>query len=494
MIRSKAIDIILKLKNKERIEFSDFLNSPYFNRKKKITEMYGIILKNISKLDDPEIKEEIIFRNLFDKDKFSYSSIRNLMSELLQLCEMFLVMNGLRQTKSDDSIYNRLLLREYNSRFLDNLFNIKIKKIRQEYRNRKTDQEFFDFMGRIEAENIAYYLYRSAMKNVPEHLISKTEYDLCYILHLLESDISDLNVNSASFNLNLDKEAMPEFVNHINFTGMLEKLKQFSSPLKIELEIRIRLLMLSLNKDDYENFSILKKLIYDNIDNYKNSERSNFFIKLKNYCAYKIYNGYTGFYEEKYLVFKKELETVKYNSDGVGPLYVNIYLEVIQKAVLENDLPYAKKIIKEFTKELEESKRNTLYNMASAIMEFSSGNYERTLEFLSGVEPVTILIKNTSKILYLKTYYEMNSLETGLSMLDSFIHYINETKEFTPGRKKILKFNYDILRKLYKIKYSPDKYSRSDLEQLSSEIKKTDIYYSDWYEEKISELKSIVMK
>lgn len=63
-------------------------------------------------------------------------------------------------------------------------------------------------------------------------------------------------------------------------------------------------------------------------------------------------------------------------------------------------------------------------------------------------------------------------------MLESFIHYINDTKEFSPGRKKILKFNYDILRKLYKIKYTPEKYTESDLENLSYEIKYSDIYYS----------------
>ena len=494
MIRSKAIDIILKLKNKERIEFSDFLNSPYFNKKKKISELYGIILKNINKLDDPEIKEETIFRSLFDKNKFSYSSVRNLMSELLQLSEMFLVINGIKVNTTDDNIYDRLLLKEYNSRFLDKLFNIKSKKIRQDYINRKTDQEYFDFMGRFEGENIAFHLYRSAMKNVPEHLINKSEYDLCYILHLLESDVSDLNVNAVSFNLDLDKEAMPEFVNHINFSSMLENLKQVSNPLKTELETRIRLIILSLNKDDTENYLILKKLISENIESYRNSEKSNLFIKLKNYCAYRIYNGDKGFYEEKYWLFKKELETVRYNSEGVGPLYVNIYLEIIQKAVLEKDILYAKKIIKEFTCELEESKRESLYNIANAVLEFSSGNYEKTLGFLSRVDPATMLIKNSSKILYLKTYYEMNSLDTGLSMLDSFIHYLNETKEFTPNRKKILKFNYDILRKLFKIKYTPEKYSDSELDQLRSEIKNSDVYYADWYNEKISELKSIVRK
>ena len=175
-------------------------------------------------------------------------------------------------------------------------------------------------------------------------------------------------------------------------------------------------------------------------------------------------------------------------------MYVNIYLEIIQKAVLEKEILYARKIIKEFTDELEESKRNSLYNIANAVLEFSSGNYEKTLWFLSRVEPTTILVKNSSKILYLKTFYEMNSLETGMSMLDSYIHYLNETKEFTPNRKKILKLNYDILRNLYKIKYTPEKYTDSDLEHLKSEIKNSDVYYSDWYNEKISELKKIVKK
>ncbi|MBK7159956.1 MAG: hypothetical protein IPH77_15845 [Ignavibacteria bacterium] len=127
------------------------------------------------------------------------------MSELLSF-EKFLVMNGIKQKTTDDTIYDRLLLKEYNSRFLDKLFNIKSKKVSQEYRNRKTDQEYFDLWEDSKVR-ILHFTIQIGNEECPEHLISKTEYDLeLHPLHLLESDISDLNVNSASFNLNLDKE------------------------------------------------------------------------------------------------------------------------------------------------------------------------------------------------------------------------------------------------------------------------------------------------
>ncbi|MBK9333317.1 MAG: hypothetical protein IPM96_13135 [Ignavibacteria bacterium] len=492
MLKSKVIETIIKLSEKERDELSEFLNSSYFNKKKKISEMYSIILKNSENLNQEDITEETLLKPIFEKNKYSYSFVRNLMSELLQLTEMFLVINSIKKNTVEDNHYNSILLREYNSRFLDNLFKLKIKKIRKQYKVRKIDHEYFDFMGRLEAENIAFHLYRSGMKNVPGHLISRTEYDLCYILLLLEFNMTDLNVNMASFNIDFEKEIMPEFARHIDFEKFLKDLIKIKSPVKFEIEMRVRLIMLSVKKDDTENYFTLKNIVYNNLNKYKNGDCSNLFIKLKNYCAYRIYSGDKNFYKEKYSLLKKELETVKYNSEGVGPLYINIYLEVIQNAVNSNEIGYANKIITEFTNELEVSKRDSVCYLAKAIVEFSLGNFDKTIEHLSEVEPVNIYIKNLTKILYLKLYYETDSLETGLSSLDSFIHYINETKELTPDRKKNLKKNYDILRKLYKMKNSPSKFSGFHLKELTDGIKISGVNNNEWYIEKAEQLRKII--
>lgn len=488
MVKSKAADIIRKLNDEERQELMLFLSSPYFNTKKKIEQLCELIITNINLLDDQEITEEDLFKPIFGSEKFSYSFLRNLMSELLKLCEIFLVVNNLKANSFSDSRFNRVLLNQYNIRFLDKHFELKLKKIREEYSTRKIDSEYFDMLGKLESENIAFHLYRSSMREVPPHLLKRAEYNFIHILQLLEFDMMDMAVNKEAFNLNFDNVLLPGLLKTIDTTKMLDVLEKGNSPYRDEIEVRLRLIVLCEEKEDDVNFFRLKDLILNRIDLYTNAERSNMLIKLKNYCAFRIYKGNTDFYEEKYLLFKCELETVRYNSNGVGPLFANIYLEVIQKAILEKDLKYANSVIENFTHELEPSKQTAVSNMAMAWIEFEKKNFEKTLEHLSKVNSFTLLLKINTKMLYMKTYYEMNSIETGLSSVDSFKHFINETKELSGSRRENLQRNYEIIRRLYKMKLKPEKYTRFDIEELRKEVEKSEIYYGEWYLEKIEEL------
>lgn len=488
MVKNKAANIIRKLNEEERQELMLFLCSPYFNRKKKIEQLCELIIANINILDDPEITEEDLFKPIFGNEKFSYSFLRNLMSDLLKLCEIFLVVNNFKAGSFSDSRFNRVLLNEYNVRFLDKHFELKLKKIRDEYSTKEIDSEYFDVLGKLESENIAFHLYRSFMQEVPPHLLKRAEYNFIHILQLLEFDMMDMAVNQTAFNLNFDNELIPCLLKTIDTAKMLDVLEKGESPYKDEIEVRLRLIKLCEEKEDDANYFRLKDLILKRIVKYTNAERSNMLIKLKNYCAFRIYKGVTDFYEEKYILFKSELETVRYNHNGVGPLFANIYLEVIQKAILEKDLKYANSVIVNFTNELELSKQESVSNMAKAWIEFEKKNFEKTLENLSKVDPFTLLLKINTKMLYMKTYYEMNAMETGLSSVDSFRHFINETKELGGSRKENLHRNYEIIRRLYKMKLKPEKYTRFDIEDLRREVEKSEIYYGEWYLDKINEL------
>ena len=490
MVKSKAADIIRKLNDEERQEFMLFLGSPYFNRKKKIEQLCELIIANISMLDDPEITEEDVFKPLFGGEKFSYSFLRNLMSELLKLCEIFLVVNNLKAGSFSDSRFNRALLNEYNIRFLDKHFELKLKKIREEYSTRKIDSEYFDVLGKLESENIAFHLYRSSMHEVPAHLLKRAEYNFIHILQILEFDKMDLAVNKTAFNLNFDVELVPSLMKTIDTGKMLSVLSNGNSEFRDEIEIRLRLIKLCDEKEDDENYHKLKDLILNRIESYSNAERSNMLIKLKNYCAFKIYKGNMDFYEEKYLLLKKELETVKYNHDNVGPLFANIYLEIIQKAILKNDLTFACEVIDKFTQKLETSKQGAVSNMARAWIEFEKKNFEKTLHYLSQVNAFNLFLKINTKMLYMKVYYEMNALETGLSSVDSFRHFIKETKELGSSRRENLHRNYEFIRRFYKMKLNPGKHTRFDLKELRRDVEKSEIYDSEWYYQKINEMEN----
>lgn len=492
MVKGKAIDIIKKFSDEESESFRDFLESPFFNKKKKITEIYTAIEKNLDILENENTTEEQVFSGLFKENKYSYSFIRNLMSELLSLCELFLVFFNFKKNSYQDFRINRILLNEYNRRFLDAQFKLKLKNIQNGFSERKIDFEYFDNLGKLESESIAFDLYRSSMENVAPKVLKRSEYHLCNILQLIEFDINDLYVNMSAFNLNFDSALMLEFLKNTDLKRLTEIAASSDSPINKELELRLRLIQLSVDKDNIVNYFRLKELIFSRLSEYSNSEKSNLFIKLKNYCAFRIYKGDLKFYDEKYSLSKSEIESVKYNSDGVGPLFANIYLEIIQKAVHNNETEFARKVIDKLTPELEKSKQESMLNLASAFIEFKLKNYEKTLECLTRVNAINIFMKNNSKLLYLKTYYEMNSLESGLSLLDSFIHYINETGELNENRKKTLKKNYSFIKKLYKIKLYPEKHTKHDLEIMKCELSESDFYQNDWFNTKLEELALIL--
>ncbi len=494
MIKSKAIDIIQSFSPEEKSSFKDFLQSPYFNKKSKLVTLYELILVNLESLDLKSSSEEKVFSGLFTGSKFSYSFIRNLMSELLQLCELFLAVNDIKG-RFDSAIYgNMIILKEYNRRHLDSLFKLKIKNYSKVFKKSLIDQERFDSLGKIESESIAFDLYRSSMEKVPLKVVKRSEYDLCNITQLLEFNLTDLRVNMSAYNLNFESELMFEFIKNLDIENYLRVLGDSDNPLRSELEIRLRLILLSIRQNDTGNYFKLRDLVIKNINMYTNSERSNMFIKLKNYCGAQIYNNDSKFYEEKYNLSKLESRSVKYNSDGVGHLYANVFIEVVQKAVFNDDIKFAKEYVMDFTKEIEKSKQESMYNLAMSYLEFHNKKFEKALEYLSGVKPFNNLVKNNCKILYLKTYYELSYLEAGFSALDSFAHYIKKKKEFTRMRREWLKKNYNIFNKLYKIKSSREKYSHGDLELLREEIKKANIYHSEWFFEKINELGKILKR
>jgi hypothetical protein len=494
MVKSKAIEIIKKLSDEEKLSFQEFLLSPYFNKKDKLTELYNLILKNFDKLDEENSTEEKMFAGLFKGKDYSYSFLRNLMSELYAQCEKFLLINKINKDPFANINNVLILLRQYNNRFLDNHFNVKLNKYLNEFKNTEYDENNFYSLAKIYSESIAFDLYRSKMENVSVKLIDKSEFELCHISQLLASNMNDFIVNQKAFNLNFENELLTGFIDNIDINNFLRFLEKSDSQIKDEIQIRFRFILLSKDPKDSKNYFNLKELILKNITKYTNAEKFNIFIKLKNFCAVRIFESDFSFYKEKYALSKIETEFIKFNQDGVGPLYANVYIENIIFALKSKDMEFAKFYIDNLTIELEESKRDSLFNLVMAHFEFALKNFEKTLDHLSKVDTFNNLMKNTSKLLYIKTFYEMNSLDAGISALDSYIHFLKDNKNYTSNRRNILMFEYEFLNKIYKIKSYPMKYSEYDLINLEKGIGESDILFSEWYSAKIEELKKMVKK
>ncbi len=491
MLRAKAIDIIANMSDSEKSNLRLFLQSPYFNKNSKLVAVFDRLCMNLTSERFEELTEEELFQDIFEGRNFSYSFMRNLMSELLSQCETFLVVNRMKKEEFDEYHSRQILLSELNSRGLDKLFTRAKNRIISKAEADLIDTACFEQLSKIESETVAYHLHKNEMKISIPHIEKRALYELCLLLQMAETNLMDFEVNKFAYNEVFGPDTVSEILSKLDSDKVLEACISYQGELKNEIELRIRLLRLCTRRSDEMNYFRAKELFYANIDRYSNSEKLNLFIKLKNYCAFRIYDGRKDFIKEKYELLKMEIKSVRFCTEGVGPVYATIFMEIVQRAIQYKETDFALDVVRAVSDFLEPNRKESVINFAMAQIEFELGNYEKALTHLAGVEQYNLFTRINSSLLYLKIFYDTESFSSGDSVLQSLRHLLYKSKELHSGRKNTLKKAYNILSKLYKTRLNPGKVCMSDLIDLSKEIESSDTSQREWFLKKLNELKSI---
>ncbi|MEO8665374.1 MAG: hypothetical protein ABI462_07745 [Ignavibacteria bacterium] len=121
MLKSKAIDILKTLSRDEFKRFGYFAESPYFNRNNSLIRLAGELREFYPSFDSGKMTEEYLYKKVFG-NKYSYSSMKNLMSEMLTLCENFLIADRVNKVDNLGPRNTIDLLEELRERHLDKLF------------------------------------------------------------------------------------------------------------------------------------------------------------------------------------------------------------------------------------------------------------------------------------------------------------------------------------------------------------------------------------
>ena len=88
MLKSKALDILKTFSTEEFKRFEQFVSSPYFNTNKSVLKLVLELKKFYPDFNSDKMTEDYIYGRVYGKDKYSYSAMRNLMSGLIQLCDI----------------------------------------------------------------------------------------------------------------------------------------------------------------------------------------------------------------------------------------------------------------------------------------------------------------------------------------------------------------------------------------------------------------------
>lgn len=90
MQNTRLVKLLKKFPQDDIKKFRDFVNSPFFNKNKKVIRLAEYILKFYPDFSQKDFEEEAVFKKLFPGEKYEYQKIKNLISDLLNLAFNYL--------------------------------------------------------------------------------------------------------------------------------------------------------------------------------------------------------------------------------------------------------------------------------------------------------------------------------------------------------------------------------------------------------------------
>lgn len=491
MIKNKAAEIIKTLSDTEKKEFGQFLKSAYFNSNKNLTKLFALIGKNLDTIDSDKITEEFLYSKLYPGKKFSYGIMKNMMSELSGLAEKFLVINSVN-TGIDSVSQKLILLKEYDKRNLDSYFLRSYDKLEKYLGSIKIHEDYFrDYFAADEVLR-SFHLNRSGVNQFASATLKGTENTFLLLISVLSDEfIINLSVEHGA-NRKPEYDIIKEFITSVDLNALVSSVENSKLKNKEEILIKLKTISLFVNPEGSKDvYFHLKDAIFRNYRKYSNLMLYTMIVNtILQYAEMRSSAGSPEFFEEKYRVLKKMFSFVKFNSEGVGHVYLSVYLDVVLTGIKLGETDYASEFAEKFRKDVDPSVRDLAYHLAAAYIHASKRNYEACLLELAKVDQADFHIKLRTKFLYLKCFYELKMYEQGLSMVDSFKKFIAETKELHPDFRQILRDNCKSYYELFRISSSPQNYTLEKLGKQAVFVKNSKISSKEWHLKKLEELKS----
>ncbi len=402
MIDSKLINILKTLSKKEFKELELFINNPLFNKNTDTIKLLTILKIHYPSFTNKKISHESISLKLYKKEEVK--KVRYVMTDLTKLCEQFIAI------KVFISEENNHLLKAYQKRRLTKYFNQEISKKHQKH----TEESL------IRDEN--YYQQQQDLSELS-------------FLHTLENDnrnidtkLQDLVDNLDLFYLSKKLKYSCEIINRMNIlkvdydikllNNLLEYIRKNKEKDTPSITIYYHVLKTLQNPSNETNYTKLKPLIIEHLHRFKKEEQYDLYGYLQNYCIKQINGG---------------------NSDYLLKLFENYAEMLVSKVVIKNNqiaqfdfknmvtvalrvqkYDWTANFIENYQVYLPSEHKTNAINYNKARLAFYQEEYKKGLQELLSVEFTDIYYSLDSRVLLLKTYYELENYESAANLISAF--------------------------------------------------------------------------
>ena len=478
MKNTSVIRLLQSLTRKELNELRKFAASPFHNNKKNVLRFFDLISKYYPDFDEKEVNSGSLFRLLYPKRKYKPDVIIRLSSRLYILTKEYLVIKKMKEDVGESKL---CLLKCLLNRKSDKLFQKELESAKKHFRGEKFDIDYFERRWKLEQIQILYTDEKD-FEDIHWHI--KRTGDFSVYNFLVKFFLAHHNKRAAltklAFNSVYENSAFQYFSENFDFENFEGKLNIEENHVNDNLLLHYYNYLLHRYPEKKKYYySKLKEYSLKDIDKLPEEEIKTRFSNLITYCIRKIREGDQGFRKENFEIYKHFFALVP-SEMGVPTSFRNFVTEGLRLG----EFDYIKKFISDNGWWLPEFCREDLINFHLSELSFTKKDFSKALNFLKQVKLTYYPLKDYTRQLYSKLYYETSQFDSLFSLIDTDKHYIRNNKNLPSRARRVLFFKY--LEKLARIKSGG---STENIEDLLRIMKVEKLAMHPWLMEKAEELK-----
>ena len=414
MQQSKLIIILKKLSNIQIKHLEYFVQSPYFNKKKEVLQFFQHIIRFKPSYSHKKLDKNFSLNNVFDNKKYTIKDIGYWTSDLVQIANDFLVFEAM---KKQESMFNNLLLTQYNSIHLDNFFQANLKKTKKNLAQNKLRNANYYYHSFLTNRQENAFFDRQKKHRHNESLQKTVDnLDLFYFIEKLKYSCELINrqqIVATSYEVHFIQEIV----------HYLEKTAYINEP-AIAIYTTILKCLLEAEKEEY--FENLKALLSKNSHLFEKNEARDMYMYGINYCVKKINTGVSHYFKELFVIYKISLEKeLLYDGFYLSPWS---FKNIVAVAIKNEEYVWLEQFIHSHKERLAPSFRQNAYSYSMADLFFHQKKYAKAMQQLLQVSFDDVFYSTESKVLLMCIYYELDEIEPLLALADSFKIYLRRNK------------------------------------------------------------------
>lgn len=470
MKKSLLIELLFSLSNKEWKELDLWVQSPCFNTKPEVTDLFKYLRTSLSKQTDFPSKLQTFEAIFGPAIPFDDHKLRVVMSFLHKLIEQYLIYKEAEKDQLGRAIK---LAGIYQQRQLERHYNRMYKKNKREleqslHRSATYHQNVYQL------ELTAYHQVSSQQRTGALNLQQiHNHLDLAYIsnkLRLACLAISHQTVYKTSYQFGL-LEALLSYIQQKDLTQLPSVGVYYYA-------------FLALNRPNQtQDFQHFQQILLEEVNQFEASEARDLFLIAINFCTKRHNAGDSSFLRTALHLHEKGLEQGHLLVDGVLSRFT--YRNAVTLGLILKEYKWVDQFIHTYQYKLKPSYRESMFSLCKARLEYSRKNYDEALTLLRKSNFKDLLTNLSAKTVQLKIYFELGEYNLLDSHLEAMRTYLRR-KQVMGYHKEIYQNTTRLVQKLLEI----NPYEKEGLDLLQNEIEGTKaIAERSWLLRQVEEMK-----